>query len=728
VPAPIFGARSRVEQQPSIDRPGEAPRPVAASVAWDLGDARLYANRELSWLDFNERVLAEALDQGTPLFERVRFLAIAANNLDEFFMIRVSGLKQLVRNGVATRTPDGMNAHEQLAAVEERSRRLLGELARCAEDVLLPLLRDEGVRVSTWSELDATARRQASALFRAKLFPVLTPLAVDPAHPFPFLSNQSLNLAVELRDPEDGELRFARVKVPTQLLSRFVTLRDAGELLPIEELVAAHLEMLFPGMEIVGRHAFRVLRDADLELDEDDAGDLVEELEDALRQRRFRSVVSLVVAPDMPAHLRRLLATELEFELAEVIEMPGLLGLAELKDLLDHVDRPDLRFSPWTPRTPRRLRTCDGEPVDPFAVLRRGDLLVHLPYDSFADSVEALIRAAVDDPAVLAIKQTLYRTTENSSIMANLVRAAEAGKQVVVVVELKARFDEARNIQLARRLENAGAHVVYGVMGLKTHAKTVLVVRREGDAIRRYVHVGTGNYNGTTARLYEDFGLLSCDPALGEDVSELFNLMTGYSRQREFQRLCVAPYGLRDALLGRIARETAHARAGRRARLIMKMNSLVDARMIVALYEASQAGVEIDLIVRGICCLEPGLTGVSERIRVRSLIGRFLEHSRVYYFENDGAPEYLIGSADLMPRNLDRRVEAAVPVVDPALQTELWHVLQLCLDDSRQAWELNGTRWTRVSPRPGAETLATQERLMQDALAAPTLTGISSRR
>lgn len=715
-------AESRVDQQPSIGGASGG----SVGIAPDLADPRLYANRELSWLDFNDRVLAEALDERTPLLERVRFLAIAANNLDEFFMIRVSGLKQLVRGGVATRTPDGMNAREQLVAVEERTRRVLGELARSANDVLLPRLREEGLGVSSWSELDAAARQHASALFRAKLFPVLTPLAVDPAHPFPFLSNQSLNLAVELRAPDDDELRFARVKVPTQLLSRFVALPDTGALLPLEELVAAHLEALFPGMEIVGRYAFRVLRDADLELEEDDAVDLVEELEDALRQRRFRSVVSLVVAPEMPVHLRQLLATELALDVAEVIEMPGLLGLAELADLLDHAHRPELRFSPWTPRTPRRLRASDDEPVDLFAVLRRGDLLVHLPYDSFADSVEALIRAAVDDPAVLAVKQTLYRTTESSSIMANLARAAEAGKQVVVVVELKARFDEARNIEWARRLENAGAHVVYGVMGLKTHAKTVLVVRREGDEIRRYVHIGTGNYNGTTARLYEDFGLLSCDPALGEDVSELFNLMTGYSRQREFQRLCVAPYGLRDALFGRIVRETAHARDGRRARLIMKMNSLVDARMIAALYEASQAGVEIDLIVRGICCLKPGLAGVSERIRVRSLIGRFLEHSRVYYFENDGRPEYLIGSADLMPRNLDRRVEALVPVVDAGLQAELWHVLELCLDDSRQAWELSGTRWTRLAPRPDGDTLTTQERLMQEALAAPSVAGMPS--
>jgi polyphosphate kinase len=706
-----------VEQQPSVGRPTREPGAPSAPAAWELTDPRLYTNRELSWLDFNERVLAEAFDERTPLLERVRFLAIAANNLDEFFMIRVSGLRQQVRTGVAGHTPDGTDAREQLVAIDERCRRMLGELARCTQEQLLPLLRAERVRIVTWDELDERAHEQLSALFRAKIFPVLTPLAVDPAHPFPFISNLSLNLAVELRDPDSEELLFARVKVPTQLLSRFVAVPDGGGLLPLEQLVAAHLDLLFPGLTIVGCHAFRVIRDADLELQEDDdAEDLVEELETALRERRFRSVVSLVVSPDTPERLRRLLATELDFDLASVIEMPGFLGLAELADLLDDVGRPELRFTPWTPRTPPRLRAAEGEPVDLFGVLRQGDLLVQLPYDSFADSVEALIRAAVDDPAVLAIKQTLYRTTENSSIMASLVRAAEAGKQVVVVVEIKARFDEQRNIEWARRLENAGAHVVYGLVGLKTHAKAVLVVRQEGDAILRYVHIGTGNYNGSTARLYEDLGMLSCRPELGEDVSELFNLMTGYSRQREFQQLSVAPYGLRDALLGRIAREVAHARAGRPARMVFKMNSLVDPRMIAALYEASQAGVEVDLIVRGICCLKPGLPGVSEHIRVRSLIGRFLEHSRIYHFANDGKPEYLIGSADLMPRNLDRRVEAVAPVVDRRLQATLRHVLDLCLEDTRQAWTLKGTRWTRVAPRPDRPLLATQERLMQEAL------------
>jgi polyphosphate kinase len=685
-------------------------------VAWDLSDARLLTNRELSWLEFNDRVLAEAFDERNPLLERVRFLAIAANNLDEFLMVRVSNVRQKIRAGVATRTPDGLTPQEQLTAISERHHDMCDALAR-AEQLLLPRLSEERLGVVSWSALDEPTRAELSARFVETIFPVLTPLAVDPSHPFPLLSNLSLNLAIELRDPEKGRLRFARVKVPTQLLPRFLRLPQRNEAVPLEEVVAAHLDHLFPGMEIVGHHAFRVIRDADLAVENDETEDLAEEIEDALLQRRFRSVVSLSVSRDMPEHLRQLLSTELDA--GELIEVPGLLGLAELSHLpalQDRAVRPDLRFANWIPRTPPALHAVADAPFDLFEVLRSGDQLVHLPYDSFADSVEALIRAAIDDPAVLTIKQTLYRTTESSSILANLVRAAEAGKQVVVVVELRARFDEQRNLQWARRLEDAGAHVVYGVLGFKTHAKTVLVVRREGETIRRYVHIGTGNYNGSTARLYEDLGLLSACPELGEDVSALFNFMTGYSRQKDFKLLCAAPYGLRDALTRRILREIAHARAGRAARIVMKMNSLVDPAMIRALYEASQAGVEIDLIVRGICCLKPGVPGVSDRIRVRSLIGRFLEHSRIFHFHNDGQPEYLIGSADLMPRNLDRRVEATVPVRDPALQARLQHILDLCLADRRQAWELRGDRWTRLLTEGESDVPGIHERLMQEAI------------
>ncbi len=685
---------------------------VQIAAAPELDDPRLYTNRELSWLDFNDRVLAEAFDERNPLLERVRFLAIAANNLDEFFMVRLSGLQHQVREGVTTRSPDGRTAREQLDAIDERHRHILDELARCAQDELAPRLRAEGLGILSWGELDAATRAHLTAVFRERIFPVLTPLAVDPAHPFPFVSNLSLNLAVELRDPEHARLRFARIKVPTKLLSRFVRLPGRSEVLPLEQLVAAHLDVLFPGMELVGCYAFRVIRDADFELEEADAEDLSVELEEALRQRRLGPVTSVVVASDMPPHLRHLLCAELDTEL--MFEMRGLLGLAELGDLVDAAGRPDLRFPPWSPRVPQRLRAHDSDVTDMFALLRRGDLLVHLPYDSFSDSVEALIKTAVADPAVLAIKQTLYRTTENSSILTSLVRAAEAGKQVVVVVEIKARFDEQRNIYWARKLEEAGAHVVYGLLGLKTHAKALLVVRREDDGVRRYVHLATGNYNGTTARLYEDLGLFSCEPALGEDVSRLFNLMTGYAPHTDFDLLWVAPRGLREALVRRIAREAENARAGRRGRIIMKMNSLVDPGMIRALYRASQAGVEIDLIVRGICCLKPGLPSVSEHIRVRSLIGRFLEHSRIFYFHNGGHAEYFIGSADLMPRNLDRRVEAVAPVRDPALQAELRHILTLCLDDTRQAWQLDGDRWSRVPTSD--DDVGVQTRLMREAI------------
>jgi polyphosphate kinase len=680
---------------------------------WDLADPRLMQNRELSWLDFDERVLAEAFDPRNPLLERARFLAIAADNLDEFFMIRVSGLKAQARAGVATRSPDGLTPIEQLALVDERHRQLLAGLERAAQG-LFDELRAAHLGIVAYDELDPAAKAHLEQVFRARIFPVLTPLAVDPAHPFPFISNLSLNLAVELRDPADARLRFARVKVPTHLLSRFVTVHGRAEVVPLEALVAAHLDVLFPGMEIMGCHPFRVIRDADLELEEDEAEDLAEEIEDSLRERRFRRVVSLVVAPEMPPSLRDLLARELEVPSPEVIVAGGLLGLAELTDLLALQAHPELMFPRWTPRTPPRLRALRGEPRDPFAVLREGDLLVHLPYDSFADSVEALIAAAVADPAVLAIKQTLYRTGENSEIMASLVRAAEAGKQVVVVVEIKARFDERRNIEWARQLEAAGAHVVYGLVGLKTHAKALLIVRQEGDTIRRYVHLGTGNYNGVTARLYEDVGLLSCRPELGEDVTQLFNLMTGYSRRPAMRSLLVAPYALRDAIRERIEGEAKNACGGGEARIVMKMNSLVDPQMIASLYQASQAGVEIDLIVRGICCLKPGIPGVSDRIRVRSLIGRFLEHSRIFRFHNAGRPEYYIGSADLMPRNLDRRVEATIPIADPELRARLEHILDQDLRDDRQAWELKGERWTRV-PRGSALSAGTHALFMQEA-------------
>jgi polyphosphate kinase len=697
--------------RPTI-RPMHGPVPPQPAV--DLDDPALYTNRELSWLDFNQRVLDEAHDERNPLLERVRFLAIAANNLDEFFMVRIAGLKRQVSVGVTTRTPDGMSPAEQLEAIRPRTRAMIADFARCLEGVLQPQLADEGLGIRDWASLTAEQRDVLRDVFHDQIYPVLTPLAVDPAHPFPYISNLSLNLAVVIRDPLDGRELFARVKVPQAILGRFVTVPGTAQRLPLEQLVAAHLDMLFPGMEIREFHSFRVTRNADIEIEEDEAEDLMDEIESGLRSVRFQQVVRLTVAPSMPQRLRDLLMRELAVDPTDVIEQGGLHGIADIAELAEvpddwrGEDHATLTFPKWTPQTRPSLQESDGVPVDYFALMRDGDFLVHHPYDSFTTSVEAFIAQAVDDPQVLAIKQTLYRTAENSEIMTGLIRAAESGKQVVVVVELKARFDEQRNIRWARRLEASGAHVAYGLVGLKTHCKSVLVVRREADGIRRYVHLGTGNYNASTARVYEDIGLFSCRPELGADLSDLFNLLTGYSRQREFRRLHVAPNGIRSALVHRIRREIDHARAGRPARIVLKMNSLVDAGLIRTLYEASQAGVRIDLIVRGIVCLVPGVPGVSDNIRVRSIIGRFLEHSRVYWFHNDGDDEFLIGSADLMPRNLDRRIESLTPVIPAELRAELREALEIELVDNRQARELGADgRWVRVYPAPGEPERAT---------------------
>lgn len=655
-----------------------------------------FFNREMSWLEFNERVLAEAFDVRNPLLERVKFLAICANNLDEFYMVRVSGLQQQVDAGITTRSPDGLTPKEQLEAIDARSRRMHADMARCWVDVLEPELGEAGLAVRDWDELGDAALDHLSAHFREQIFPVLTPLAVDPSHPFPYISNLSLNLAVVIRDPEEDVERFARVKVPRNV-GRFIAVSpDSSETVPVEQVCAAHLGMLFPGMDILECHPFRVTRDSDLDLEDEDAEDLLHEIETGLRSRRFRSVVRLEIGPSMPERIRDLLRRELEINSSEMIETAGILGPADMFDLAS-VDRPELSMRKWSPRTPPVLDGGD-ENVDLFNLVSERDVLVHHPYESFGASVEEFIRQAVEDPDVLAIKQTLYRTTENSKIMASLVRAAESGKQVVVVVEIKARFDEERNIQWARRLEASGAHVAYGLVGLKTHSKAVLVVRQERTGIRRYVHLGTGNYNASTAGLYEDLGLFSARAEYGADLTDLFNFLTGYSRQREFRTLLVAPYSLRRGLMERIERERDIALAGGNGRIRIKVNSVVDPEMIAALYQASQAGVEIDLIVRGICCLRPGLTGISERIRVRSILGRFLEHSRVYHFHNDGDDEYWLGSADMMQRNLDRRVETLFPILDPALRDEMSALLDLNLADNRQSWTLHsdGT-WTRLA-------------------------------
>ena len=668
------------------------------------GAAR-YLNRELSWLDFNARVLALAEDPELALLERVRFLAIFSQGLDEFFQVRVSGLLEQLRAGVGPSTPEGMTPAEQVNAIVERVRDHTDRSSRLFGDEIVPLLDKSGIRIVGWDDLSSEDRDELSRNFHERIFPVLTPLSVDPAHPFPYISSLSLNLAAIVRDPMTGERRFARVKVPP-LLARFTPLPDGDRFVPVEQVIAAHLDVLFPGMEIAKHHVFRVTRDADVEVEEDEAEDLLAAIEDVLnRRRRGAFPVRLEIDAEMTSEVRTLLMRELELEDRDVFVVPGLLDLGALWQLVA-LDRPDLKAEPWTPITQHRLAGID-EPPDMFETLGAADILVHHPYDSFSTSVEMFVEQAARDPSVLAIKQTLYRTSVESPIIRALIRAADSGKQVVALVELKARFDERANITWARALEQAGVHVVYGVVGLKTHAKTCLVVRRESSGIRRYAHIGTGNYNPSTARLYEDLGLLTADPNIGADLTDLFNLLTGYSRQREYRKLLVAPVTLRQRLSELILRE-AQATDGT---ITLKMNSLVDPDMIDALYQASQAGAAIDLIVRGICCLRPGVPGLSDNIRVRSIVGRFLEHSRIFRFgSRERGFDYYLGSADLMPRNLDRRVEALVPVLDDRLRARLDEIFDVNLSDDTLAWELDGDgTWVKVPTRQG---LNTHERLM----------------
>ncbi|MEX0754542.1 MAG: polyphosphate kinase 1 [Actinomycetota bacterium] len=674
-----------------------------------------FINRELSWLEFNARVLALAEDATVPLLERVKFLAIYSTNLDEFFQVRVSGLQEQRGAGVTgTAAPDGMTPAEQLEAIRERVLQLQGRVDRTLVQELLPALESERIRVEPWSALSTEDRMFLSDQFRESMFPVLTPLSVDPAHPFPYISSLSLNLAAIVRDPMTGDRRFARVKVPP-LLPRFFAMPDGERFVPLEQVIAAHLDSLFPGMEIHEHHVFRVTRDADIELEEEEADDLLDAIESVLRRRRRGALpVRLEIAPDMSPEVRELLIRELDLEDSQVFVSQGLLDLGGLS-ALHALDRPDLRFEPWAPVTQARLAREEAGRVDLFKVLRDTDVLVHHPYDSFGTSVEAFVEQAAADPNVLAIKQSLYRTSgRESAIIRSLSRAAEAGKQVVALVELKARFDEEANITWARALEQSGVHVVYGMVGLKTHAKALLVVRREGAGIRRYAHVGTGNYNAVTARLYEDVGLLSADPELGQDLSELFNGLTGYSRQRDFRKLVVAPAGVRPTILELIKRE-AKAPDGE---IVLKMNSLVDADMIEALYEASIAGASVSLIVRGICCLRPGVPGMSDTIRVRSIVGRYLEHSRIFRFgSRERGRDHYIGSADLMPRNLDRRVEAVAPVTDPHLQVRLDEILEVCREDDTLAWELDpDAGWTKVPTTRGVDAqIRLQELAMERA-------------
>ncbi|WP_200944510.1 RNA degradosome polyphosphate kinase [Geodermatophilus sp. Leaf369] len=659
-----------------------------------------FLNRELSWLDFNARVLELAEDDGAPLLERVKFLSIFASNLDEFFMVRIAGLKRRQNTGLTVRSPDGLTIREQLHRIAERTQDLVARHAAVFVEDVGPRLEEHGIKIVHWGEVADGEAMRLREYFRDQVFPVLTPLAVDPAHPFPYISGLSLNLAVSVRDPETGAPRFARVKVPDNV-PRFVpvaTTEDESVFLPLEDLISAHLNQLFPGLDVIDHHLFRVTRNADVEVEEDRDEDLLQALERELARRRFGPAVRLEVTETMDPQILDVLLHELEVSPSDVLHVPGLLDLASLMALYG-LDRPELKDEPFVPATHPRL--SEGEtPKSVFATLREGDVLVHHPYDSFATSVQRFIEQAAADPLVLAIKQTLYRTSGDSPIVQALIEAATAGKQVVVLVEIKARFDEEANISWARSLERAGCHVVYGLVGLKTHCKTALVVRRENGVLRRYCHIGTGNYNPKTARIYEDLGILTADPRVGADLTDLFNTLTGYSRQTTYRSLLVAPHGIRAGLVEKIRREARHAAEGRASGIRIKVNSLVDEELIDALYEASNAGVPVELWIRGICALRPGVPGMSENIRVRSIVGRFLEHSRVCTFLNDGTPEWWLGSADLMHRNLDRRVEVLLRIGDEQAQAQLERMFQNAMAPETRSWQLRADgSWERTGER-----------------------------
>jgi polyphosphate kinase len=696
----------------------------------NLDDPRYYINRELSWLGFNERVLHEALDPRTPLLERLKFLAIYSSNLDEFFMVRISTVMEQEEANVMPATPDATSPKKQL---EEMRSHLLEKVRlqhHTFEQDLRPALTEHGVYLLNYSDLSEEQKFFLKDYFEKSIFPVLTPLSVDPSHPFPRMSNLSLNLAVRVVNPETDIEKFARVKVPSTL-PRFVSMPEPlchynGEPklwvgVPLEEVISENLSYLFAGMTITGCHIFRITRDADFPILEDEADDLLLAIETEISKRRLEGFVCrLEIERAMPDDLRQQLMRELKVTDDRVYDIDGLINLKDLFYFMS-LPLPALKDKSWTAVTPRRLKSVIDmdddkyaeQAPDIFAVIRQGDILVHHPYESFTASVEEFITQAASDPHVLALKMTLYRTSGDSPIVKALITAAENRKQVVALVELKARFDEENNIVWAKKLEDAGVHVVYGIVGLKTHTKTMLVVREEGREIRRYVHIGTGNYNPKTSNLYTDLGLLSCREELGADLTDLFNFLTGYSRQKAYRKLLVAPLTLRDRMESLIRREIDHARNGQQGKIVAKMNSLVDGKIIKLLYEASQAGVQIDLIVRGICCLRPGLPGVSDNIRVISVIGRFLEHSRIFAFHNNGQPEYYIGSADWMTRNLDRRVEAITPVEDPALAAELQRILDIMLADNRQAWDMTADgRFTQRRPAEGEEERGTQPTLM----------------
>ncbi len=701
--------------QPHV-RPGEgagALRSVPPPVVPPQTPNVSFLDREASWLEFNQRVLELAEDRTLPLLERVRFLAIFASNLDEFFMVRVAGLKRRIAAGVAVTSASGHTPHEILDQIWSRSGELAQRASLCFRRDLLMRLGKANIEILRWDDLTEEEQHRLHGLFREKVFPVLTPLAVDPAHPFPYISGLSLNLAVAVRHPVTGRENFARVKVPPSL-PRFVAATES-RFVPLEDLIAAHLQELFPGMTIEAHHAFRVTRNEDFEVEEDDAENLLQAIERELMRRRFGPPVRLEVDESIDPDVLDILVRELGIRAGEVTALPGPLDLSGLHAIAD-LQRPELKFPAFVPSTHPHLAAVEtSKAADVFAAVRSRDVLLHHPYDSFSTSVLAFIEQAAADPHVLAIKQTLYRTSGDSPVVDALIDAAEAGKQVVVLVELKARFDEQANITWARKLEQAGCHVVYGQVGLKTHCKLALVVREEGERLRRYCHIGTGNYNPKTARTYEDFGLLTADPVVAEDVANLFNQLSGYSRGTSYRRLLVAPHSVRTGIISRIEAEIDHHLSGRPARIRIKANSLVDEATIEALYRASNAGVPVDIWTRGICALRPGVPGMSETIAVRSILGRFLEHSRVFWFSGGGDPEVWIGSADLMHRNLDRRVEALVRISSPDHIQEFSDLMDMAFSPTTAAWRLDryGT-WTRHHQRAdGSELIDLQEHLIR---------------
>ena len=697
----------------SAENSESMPEAIAPQDEKSVDRAMYFFNRELSWVAFNKRVLSEGIDSRTSLLERAKFFAIFSTNLDEFFMVRVARVKKKFAERMDIISDDGLNPEKQLQAIREALVPLVAMQHEFFENTLRPELHNHGVKLLDYKNIDKKHQRYLKAYFQDKLFPVLTPLAVDPAHPFPYISNLSLNLVVIVRDRDTKEKNFARVKVPN-VLPRFVKIPETDDhtFVPLEQVIAHNLDALFPGMEIVSYYPFRITRDAELDIEEEEADDLISALQEELRKQKFGSVVRMEIASDIPPEIRKELIEQLGITETDVYDIPGLIGLGGLMAIA-FLPMPEHQDKPWKSVTHPRLKQGDEDGKNIFDVISEGDFLVHHPYQSFTTTVQRFIEEAANDDNVLAIKQTLYRTSGDSPIVHALIRAAENGKQVAVLVELKARFDEANNILWAKKLENAGVHVVYGLKNLKTHTKTALVVRQEGDRLVRYVHIGTGNYNPKTARFYSDLGIFSCNDNLGADLTDLFNYLTGYSRQRDYRKLLVAPVNMREKFLKLIHREIEHQKQGYPSYIIAKMNSLVDPEIISALYEASQVGVNIDLIIRGICCVRPKVKGLSDRIRVISVIGRFLEHSRIFYFSNGGEEQVYIGSADWMPRNLDARVEVITPVEEGSLIKELKQILEIILADNRQAWDLkaDGTYIQRF-PKDGEPEMSSQKHFM----------------